>query len=273
MQALTDANNKLMKGENLEDSGDIRSYFAGGSFVNFKGINKNAVTESMNDILLAQVVNALWRPERTFIIGGGACGDNQGIGSGPQEASLCREGKAWYLYHWEPECDVHTDVCAVASPNHGRQDNWGHVEAPRGLGALGNFSSITVADVISSSLDSYEAANYDYTPEMRQSRALSAIRDGWGNPLERGPSWEGIFTIPVCDVSSAVFRDMNPKNEILVPYGKKSAPAWCPRPHHLLSSANVDVCSGSRDQTRAFFKAAHLDDLNQFLFGCVNKRS
>ena len=33
-------------------------------------------------------------------MGGGACGDGQGIGSGPQNYSVCRNGQAWYLYYW-----------------------------------------------------------------------------------------------------------------------------------------------------------------------------
>lgn len=252
-----------MKGERLE-SGDIRSYLAGGSFVNFEGINKNAFTDKLNAYLHALTVKAVWRAQTVFIVGGGACSDNQGIGSGPKEASLCREGRAWYLYYGK----IRNTLDPVPHAFKLASDHRGNVEAPPGLDDLGNASSITVADIISSSLDAYDAANYDYTPETRASRALSVIEDGWRDPSAQGPTWEGIFTIPVCDVSSAVLKDADHKESTLVPYRQESAPSWCPV-GNTDPTQDMDFCSGSKDQTRAFLKAAHLGERGDFLVECI----
>lgn len=98
MQTFTASNNALMHGEDI--NGDLRDYFRGGSFVAFPGVDKNAVTDAMNALLVGHAVNQLWRQQKIFILGGGACGDNQGIGSGPQDFMLCKDGRAWYLYYW-----------------------------------------------------------------------------------------------------------------------------------------------------------------------------
>lgn len=98
IQAFTESNNILMKGQNVH--GDLRDYFRGGAFVAFPGVDKNAVTDAMNALLVGHAINQLWRQQKIFILGGGACGDNQGIGSGPQDFMLCKDGRAWYLYFW-----------------------------------------------------------------------------------------------------------------------------------------------------------------------------
>lgn len=105
MKSFTSANNILMAGGNYDDTGDIRTYINGGLFVNFVGVDKNGVIDAMSNLLIGQAINALWRNQKVFIMGGGACGDNQGIGSGPQAASVCRNGQAWYFYYWQ-ENDV-----------------------------------------------------------------------------------------------------------------------------------------------------------------------
>lgn len=100
IEGYTSANNVLMHGQNYDGTGDLRAYFKGGMFVAFPGIDKNNVTNTVNQFLIGQAVNQLYRVQKIFIMGGGACGDNQGIGSGPQDSMVCRDGKAWYLYYW-----------------------------------------------------------------------------------------------------------------------------------------------------------------------------
>lgn len=77
-----------MRGGITKNSGDIRAHIWGGQFVSYPGIDKNAVTDTMSGFSVGQAVNPLYR----------MCGDNQGIGSGPQGVSILRDGKAWYLY-------------------------------------------------------------------------------------------------------------------------------------------------------------------------------
>ena len=100
MDGFTSSNSELMKGNNHDNTGDIRSHFKDGMFVAFCGVDKNAVTNTMNTFLIGNAVNVLWRTQKIFIMGGGACGDGQGIGSGQQDCSVCRNGQAWYLYYW-----------------------------------------------------------------------------------------------------------------------------------------------------------------------------
>lgn len=238
MKAFVGANNVLMGGGNFENTGDIRTYLSGGFFVNYGGVDKVTIIDSMNGFLIGQAINQLWRTQKIFIMGGGACSDNQGIGSGPQEAMVCRDNRAWYLYYWKEH-----EGKALTS------HKWGWVEAPPGMDQLGQgeYSSVTVADVINSSLDAYAVAGYDYTTETAASRARSAIEDGWRNPGAQGPSWEGTFTIPVCDVGAAVGANYFNREYILQPYGHESRPNWC-----------GPVCGGSEDQTKAFIEAAHM---------------
>ena len=98
LQSFTAANDELMHGGNV--NGDLRDYFRGGAFVAYPGVDKLAVTNTMNTLLVSIAINQLYRKQKIFIMGGGACGDNQGIGSGPQDYMLCKDGKAWYLYFW-----------------------------------------------------------------------------------------------------------------------------------------------------------------------------
>lgn len=98
MEGFTSANNELMEGNNYDGTGDVRSHFAGGAFVDFGGVDKNIVTNAMNSFLLGQSINQLWRAQKIFIMGGGACGDGQGIGLGPADCSVCVNNIAWYLY-------------------------------------------------------------------------------------------------------------------------------------------------------------------------------
>lgn len=114
---------------------DIRTYVSGGAFLEYEGVDKNAVTDAMTNMLIGTSVNQLYRTQKIFVMGGGACGDNQGIGSGPQEAVVCRDGKAWYLYYWQ-ENDV------ISTTSH----QWGWVASPPGADSLGQsqYSGVTV---------------------------------------------------------------------------------------------------------------------------------
>jgi hypothetical protein len=136
MKAFTSANNALMRGDNYLNSGDIRLYLKGGLFVNFGGVDKNAVTGAMNALLIGQAINQLYRTQKIFIMGGGACGDNQGIGGGPADYGICRDGKAWYLYYWQEN-----DVISLTS------HQWGWTAVPPGADKLGqgDYANVKVS--------------------------------------------------------------------------------------------------------------------------------
>ncbi|KAI4176712.1 MAG: hypothetical protein LQ346_007828 [Caloplaca aetnensis] len=234
MKGFISANNILMHGDSFENTGDIRAYLKDGLFLNFGGVDKVAVIEKMNAMLLGQAVNALWRTQKVFIMGGGACGDNQGIGSGPQEIGVCLDGKAWYLYWWEEPDGIRLS-----------KHRYGWTSAPMGADQLGqgDFAGVTVADVIASSLSAHTVANHTYTPTTALARAHDAIASGRG--INPGAAWEGVFTIPVCDVGWAVAGDIAEKAYILQPLGEDYRPRWC-----------GPVCGGDAGATRAWIEAA-----------------
>ena len=240
IESFTSANNVLMHGDSYENSGDIRDYVRGGQFVAYPGIDKNAVTNVMNGFLIGQAINQLYRTQKIFVMGGGNCGDNQGIGSGPQGASVCRDGKAWYLYYWQ-ENDV------ISTTAH----QWGRVTSPPGADRLGqdDYLLVHITDIINSSLDAYNVAGYSYTNATAAARAESALKEGWANPGKVGPAWEGTFTIPVCDVGAAVGSNYEGKQYILQDYGHDSRPMWC-----------GPVCSGDLQRTKDFIHAANMDN-------------
>jgi len=229
IQSYISANNILMAGQDYNGTGDLRSYFAGGMFVDYPGVDKNALIHGLNAFLIGQAVNLLWRSQKIFILGSGACGDNQGIGSGPQNYSVCRNNKAWYLYYWQEN-----DVVSIT------MHQWGWAAMPAGADVLGSgdYAGVTVEDVINSSLDAYNVAGYKYTNATAANRALSALRGQWANPFAQGPSWEGTFTIPNTYGRLYILQD----------YDHDSRPMWC-----------GPICSNNMTQTTEFIKAANME--------------
>lgn len=133
---LITANDKLMAGESYLDTGDIRKYFANGAFLDFQGIDKTVVIEKARDMLASIALNFLWKQQKIFILGGGSCDDLDGIGTGPQEAKLCIDNKAWYLFFWKEFGGIHWFS----------KKQWGNVDAPPGFDELGkgDFANITI---------------------------------------------------------------------------------------------------------------------------------
>ncbi|KAI9681322.1 MAG: hypothetical protein M1817_002605 [Caeruleum heppii] len=241
MKELINANNLLMNGSRYGDSGDIRSYLEDGAFVNFQGVDKVSLIDTMSAMLMSTAINYLWKNQKVFIMGGGPCDDSGGIGTGPQEAKICRDGKAWYLYWWKEYSGIQFS----------RAKKWGHTEKPPGFDELGKgvYAGITVEHIINSSLDAYNSAGYAYTATMARNRAEAAIKNGEKNPAEFGAGWEGIFTIPVCDVGSMVMDAKTKRKEhILKPYGSAHTPQWC-----------GPICSNNPAQYIEFIKAARME--------------
>lgn len=104
MKSFTTANNRLVSDQMYGDI-DIRSYLSGGAFLTYNVVYNNAVTEVMTTMLIGTVINQLYRTQKILMMGGGACGCNQGIGSGSEASVICRDGRAWYVYHCQ-ENDV-----------------------------------------------------------------------------------------------------------------------------------------------------------------------
>lgn len=136
MKSFTQKNDDLMDGKVVDDH-DIRSWFTDGAMLtDADQWDKNKIVDTLNAQLIGMSINQLWRQQRVFIMGGGACGDNQGIGSGPQDTMVCRDGKAWYLYYWAIPGD---------RPKTG-QGQYGFVNYPPGAQVMnkGDYSGVTV---------------------------------------------------------------------------------------------------------------------------------
>ncbi|KAJ5373741.1 hypothetical protein N7517_005747 [Penicillium concentricum] len=258
MKSFTTANNQLMRGQTYGNA-DIRQYIAGGAFLTYPGVDKNAVTDQMNSMIVGTAINQLYRTQKVFIMGGGACGDNEGIGSGPQESVVCRDGKAWYLYYWQAN-----DV--ISTTNH----QWGWVNPPPGLDKLGqgDYAGVKVTDIINSSLDAYNTAGYKYNSTVAANRALDAIKNSWGSPGAQGASWEGIFTIPVCDVGNAIGANYYGKEYILQPYGHESRPVWC----GPICKGNAHTAQDDAQTTKDFITAANMDNFKSFKHLCPDSQ-
>ena len=120
-----------------------------------------------------------------------------------------------------------------------------------------DFAFVTKQDVIRSSVAANKVAKLDYTESVAMDRIKNALKTGEGNPFE--PSWEGTFTIPVCDVGIIIYHDYpkDDKSKILRPYGKQ--PRWC-----------GPICEHDNVATQKFYEAAHLKGLDGPFEGCSN---
>lgn len=135
LKSFISANNILMHGDSFKNTGNIRTYLKDGLFLDFGGVDKVQVIDSMNAFITGQAINALWRTQKVFVMGGGACGDGQGIGEGPQGMSICRDGKAWYLYWWEEPGGIRLS-----------KSRYGWTSAPMGSDKLGqgDYAGVTI---------------------------------------------------------------------------------------------------------------------------------
>lgn len=108
-------NDNLMAGKEIKEegghnSGDLRQFLKGGRWVNAPELDKVNGLDVMTGALQSVHINTLWKQQSVFIMGGGSCGDGDGIGTGPkdQEGSnyWCDDNdKAWYLYFYQSEGD------------------------------------------------------------------------------------------------------------------------------------------------------------------------
>ena len=127
MTTFTQGNNILMKG--LQYGGeDVRSYIADGAYLTGPNPNITAVTQTANTLLASVAINQLWKDQKIYIMGGGPCDDSGGIGSGPQEAKLCKNGQAWYVFYWQE----------YLGQIHLGKKQWGNVAALPGVADLAN---------------------------------------------------------------------------------------------------------------------------------------
>ncbi|KAJ5164897.1 uncharacterized protein N7500_006727 [Penicillium coprophilum] len=250
-------NNELMYGHGYGNSGDIRDYLKGGAWVNFPGLQKNGAKDVMIAMMQSMMINSLWRMQRVFILGGGACGDGQGIGSGisaPDDNYICDENnKAWYLYFWQRE----SVPAALRRKKQGwlarpwGSDRMGQSPRLESEGGSGPFwKNIKPQDAIISSLKSFQAAGNNYTSSSFTDRMGELFTEST-KIKSNGVNMEGLWTIPVCDISKTIGADWRygKKHDILHPYGWDELPSWC-----------GPICDNDPDKTIEFYQAANFKD-------------
>ncbi|KAJ5436695.1 hypothetical protein N7445_007580 [Penicillium cf. griseofulvum] len=267
--SFTTSNNELMLGHGF-GNGDIRNILKDGAWLDYKGLDKVAARKVFTAMLESVMINSLWRSQRVFIIGGGACGDGQDVGRGTNEGDnvFCdNENRAWYLYYWQ------RDPMAM-----GKYDGW--ISRPWGSDRMGEspiikadggnekekvWPELNPTDVIKSSLKSFRAAGYNYDASTLSSRIGEIFASG-ANTYTEGLSMEGLWTIPVCDISKTVNNPdyiWSMKRDILHPYGYNELPHWC-----------GPICGMDKNTTIEFYKAANFKDdfAAPFLKDCAIQR-
>lgn len=105
-----------------------QNVLTGGSFMSTT--NTSALMNTMTTVLNSAMINYLWRQQPVFILGGGDCAEDQGIGTGGNKNDnsiiwWCDGNTAWYLYayNWD-----------------GKKSGTGYLTRPWGSDRLGGNS-------------------------------------------------------------------------------------------------------------------------------------
>jgi hypothetical protein len=248
---IVNTNDDLMSGKTDSNGSNIADYLQGGGYLN-ASVNEVDTMSSFNAMLQGMAINQLWKQNKVFILGGGKCGDGQGIGSGPQSAVWCDNSTntAWYLYFWQAN-----DVISTTA------HKWGWTAQPPGMDQLGNgsYANITVSKVIESSVRAYKQSGFNYTMDVANQRIMDAVTTGKSNPMADGAAWEGIFTIPVCNLTKTVDANLEKKENILLDFGHDNRPNWC-----------GPICDMDLQQTKLFINASNMENFKSPKQACSN---
>ncbi|KAJ5624508.1 hypothetical protein N7510_000817 [Penicillium lagena] len=248
-QAIQNLYNNITSGNN----DDIASVFSDGTFL----LEHSAdITQNITDVFESSIINYVWREQMVFILGGSDCAEDQGIGNtGPKDDNgiiwWCDENnKAWYLYFYQfnnngvPGKGSQNTDAWIAHP--WGSDRMGNNPSLQAGGGTGNFYTwLNPYNAVISSVKSWQVAGNNYTTQTWEER-MKGIISGGHNPLFDGNAIEGLWTIPVCNISAAVDQNYPGKSNILQPYGSRSV-EWC-----------GPICDNDDDTTLEFFKAANM---------------
>lgn len=102
-------------------------------------------------------------------------------------------------------------------------------------------------DGVSASPDAYRAAGYNYGGTLGSLRVERVLPTGVANAITQGTDWEGTFTTPVCDISSAINSTYELKDITLQPHS-----------HDRRAAYLGPICDGDVDRTTLFMNAANL---------------
>ena len=82
----------------------------------------------------------------------------------------------------------------------------GYLTSPPNIDRLNNTAyNISIGDVLVSSSRAWQYAGNNYTAETARNRIVASISsNGTLTPFQDGPRWEGIWTVPVCDIGNNI---------------------------------------------------------------------
>ena len=239
-----------MKGSPVEpNQTKISDFVEKGSFLNTT-IDEIAAINSTSALLLGQAINQFWLLNRIFIIGGDAC-DNPQLGPGPRGYTICKDGKRWAFYWWvtvRPDSSVTADIGKI-----------GYMTMPPGADKLGQglYLNITLQDVMSSSLDLFAQYPYNYANRNQSSDDVrSQLYAANWTTTRQALNLTGTFTLPVCDISSAINADPNNLKGALDEYATVTTTPGTPVGFPLCGP----VCGGDAPSTQAFKNILQISD-------------
>jgi len=153
----------------------------------------------------ARAINYIWRTQKIFItyttdVDGSCEQDKQG----PQDLKYCRPGDpgVYYMYWWNQQSvdPKFFDTFATGKLDHPM--GWDKLAA----GWVDPDYQLDLKDVFESSIAAFQAGGLNYDGKTAIERAMSAVRDQWANPWDKGTQWEGTFTIPICNTGNTSYN-------------------------------------------------------------------
>ncbi|OCK75429.1 hypothetical protein K432DRAFT_397277 [Lepidopterella palustris CBS 459.81] len=188
--ALEQWSQTLFNGEKDASGKTIIDYFAGGRFTLSYNVTESEIGSYYFQTMVSNVVNDQWKsgnlPTRQFVM----CTNGTALCN---ETSLYAEGG-------------HT-CCLYRDNAQNSLDQSGNYNAPLGLDDLANSTfGINASSITAGSLHSYLAQRLNYNATNISSRIEASLQ---GNPTTQafaeGVEFQGIWTLPVCDVGNKGF--------------------------------------------------------------------
>ncbi|KAI9775348.1 MAG: hypothetical protein M1839_001264 [Geoglossum umbratile] len=241
-----------------------RDYLQGGGYIGDNIPSNTKIEEFYMKQMVSRTINSEWRTKRIFIYF--ARTDDPEDSNGPEVTKYYSkaDGGVYYLYRYSEDgiLQGHLDkpwgleflngstVSVLSKPQPKGMD--GGRKARSLIRRDGSNYKIPPSDITKASARAWRKAGFNYTDMIAQERILESIAsNGTLTPFEDGAGWEGVWTIPVCDVGNHTKWN--------VKYGWKQ--------NHRYDM--LPCCCGENcKDTAKFIRAANLNGLQTVLRGC-----
>ena len=215
----------LFSGGQDEANNTILDYSKGGGFV-AGDLPSNTMFENFWKMsLIARTINSQWTTDKNFVTFARTA--DQDISVGPEISRYYSNetGGVYYLYQWnKKKLQMPKEMMSLQHPEY----------------------NIQPSDVTASSARAFEVAGFNYTPSVALDRIKSSIFNNTFAPLTEGSRWEGLWTLPVCDMGDNV--------------------QW----NGLYGESNMAPCCCGPDcrDTKTFVELANLKGVNSYRNQC-----